>query len=106
MKTEDLEVITNSIKEKLGDEGTALIADDLALLFSENSKTYTDIQNKSKEITNLKNDKEKLIQTNGNLLLQIPMGIEKENEDSKKEDSKPFNFNDVFDERGRFKRKM
>ena len=50
MKNEELEVITNSIKETLGEESTALIADSLGLLMSENTRVYNSIVAKDKEI--------------------------------------------------------
>ena len=36
MKEEDIKTITDSIKEKLGEESSALIADDLGLLLTKN----------------------------------------------------------------------
>ena len=53
MKNEELEVITNSIKETLGEESTALIADSLGLLMSENTRVYNSLVAKDKEIDQL-----------------------------------------------------
>lgn len=107
MNSEDLEKITNSIKEKIGDDLSGVIADDLGLLITNNTKVYNDLQNKDKEINNLKDRNEKLVVANGNLLGQIPMGLDNPKDDNKdKSDTKPFDFNDMFDEKGNFKRKI
>ena len=102
MKEEDLIKLTDSIKEKLGEESSALIADDLGILYTQNKSVLEDLENKSKEITTLKDTNEKLVLANGRLLQQVPMGKEepKQVEESIK---KSFNFKDMFDEHGNFK---
>lgn len=107
MKNEDLNVITDSIKEKLGDEATALIADDLGLLISENTKVFNDLNTKDKEITRLKENNERLVLANGKLLQQVPIA----NEPSKKEPTednskKSFSLSDMFDKNGHFKKSL
>ena len=56
----------------------------------------------------LKNDKEMLIQANGNLLLKVPQAKEEESffesGNSKKEENQPFDFRTIFDDKGHFKR--
>lgn len=107
MKDEELSVITDSIKEKLGDEGIALIADDLGLLMSENTKIYNALNNKDKEITKLKENNEKLVLANGNLLQQVPVAHDipqRENHGTKEESKKSISLSDCFDEKGHFKR--
>lgn len=110
MKNEDLNVITDSIKEKLGDEATALIADDLGLLISENTKVFNDLNTKEKEITRLKENNEKLVLANGKLLQQVPIARD-DNKKQKESDEdnnskKSFSLNDVFDKNGHFKKTM
>lgn len=95
--------ITNSIEEKLGKDESAKIADDIGLLISENEKTKSTISEQSKHIDKLKADKEKLVLANGNLLRQVPMGVEKK-EVEEKETSKPINLKDAFTSNGLFKR--
>lgn len=101
--------IQASIKSKLGDENTGLIADDLANLITLNSSHEKSIKDLGDEITKLKNDKETLIQANGNLLQQVSMSNddilnpEKPREEEKYE---PFDFRSVYDEKGNFKRKL
>ena len=105
MQNDDLEAITSSIKSKLGEEATALIADDLGTLITKNTQVYNSMLAKDNEITKLKDDKEKLVIANGNLLQQVPIGTSskapKEDEEVEK---KSFNFRSVFDEKGNFKK--
>lgn len=106
MDSKELELITNSIQEKLGKENSALIADDLGVLMTKNTQAYTASVNKDAEINKLKEDKEKLVIANGNLLQKVSQ----ENSYSHREEpeaDKPkvsFNFRDAFDENGRFKK--
>lgn len=107
MKDEDLAVITNSIKEKLGDEGIALIADDIGLLMSENTKVYNTLNNKDNEIARLKENNEKLVLANGNLLQQVPVAhseARKDEHGTREESKKSVSLSDCFDEKGHFKR--
>lgn len=102
MKKEDIEKLTNSMIEKLGEEHSALIADDIGAIITDNNLMNTELQNKDNQITKLQEDKERLITTNGNLLKQIPMGFEKPKEQEKEENKNNFSFKDVFDEKGNF----
>lgn len=106
MNNEDLQASIDSIQEKLGEESSALIADDLGILISNNTKVYNSIQEMNKEITQLKSDKEKLVIANGNLLQQVPMASEYDKHQSSKEEGskKSFNLKDAFDSKGNFKR--
>lgn len=99
MKNEDYENLINGIRTKVGDEMSALIADDLTTLISDNSSMNNEIANKNSEIDKLKNDKENLIKANGNLFQQITMGEEKK---KKEEPEEEFSFYDMFDENGNF----
>lgn len=108
MQTEDFNKLINGVREKLGEENTSLIADDLAILISDNAQINTDLENKDKEIEKLGKDKENLIKVNGNLLQQVTDDKiddndfkfnEKEKEDKKE---KPFSFKAQFDKNGEF----
>lgn len=104
MKEEELKAITDSISSKLGEEASALIADDLGKLITSNSNTLTNINNLNKEISTLKDTNQKLVSANGSLLQQIPMSntpIKKE-EVIEEEEKKSFNFRDFFDSKGNF----
>jgi len=105
MKFDDIQA---SIKSKLGDENTGLIADDLANLITLNSNQEQNIKNLGDEITKLKSEKETLIQANGNLLQQVSMSTDDilKPKSEEKEEYKPFDFRSVYDEKGNFKRKL
>ena len=102
MKKEDFEKLTNSMQEKLGKENAGLIADDIGALITDNSTMLAELEKQQNEITKLKQDKENLITTNGNLLQQISMGVEKPKAEEKEEAPKKFSFKSCFDERGNF----
>ena len=76
MTEKEFEKITKSIQDKLGKENTSLIADDLGKLITDNGTMNTEMKQKDEQITKLKQDKEALITTNGNLLQQVAMGNE------------------------------
>lgn len=103
MKNEELEVITNSIKETLGEESTALIADSLGLLISENTRVYNSIVAKDKEIDQLKEKNDRLVNANANLLQRVPIATP-EPKKEEVETKKKLSLSDCFDEKGNFKR--
>lgn len=105
MKFEDIQT---SISNKLGDENTSLIADDMANLITLNSNHENTIKGLNDEITKLKKDKETLISANGNLLQKISVQDENILKPKEKEDESytPFDFRSVYDEKGNFKRKL
>ena len=103
MKNEDLQALTDSIKEKLGEESAALIADDLGVLITRNNEVVDTLDKQSKEIATLKDTNEKLVLANGSLLQQVPMG-KKEEPISEESTKKSFNFSEMFDEHGNFKK--
>lgn len=106
MNNKDFNNIINNIQEKIGEETTSLIADDLATLTTDNLTMNNEIENQNKKITKLETDKENLIQTNGNLLQQVVMGQEEKPKIQDDDDEKPkkFNFYSAFDEKGKFKK--
>lgn len=99
----NLTEISDKIQEKLGKEESGKIADDIAniLIFEESNNKI--IEEKNSEISKLKQDKEMLIQANGNLLLKVPQGKEEPQEVEKEKDPRDFDFRTVF-ENGKFKR--
>lgn len=107
MKKEDMDKLINGIQEKIGKEASGLISDDLGMLITDNTNMNKDLTNKENEINKLKDQKEKLIATNGNLLQQISMGEEEnfftKNKKEEKEKPKKFNYKDAFDTKGHFK---
>lgn len=102
----DLEKITTSIQEKLGEETSAMITDDLANIITIKSNYDKELENNKNQIERLKKDKDVLIEANGNLLQKVKMGAEPKPPESekKKTDAKNFNFSAMFDEKGNFKK--
>lgn len=106
MDNGELNTFLDSIKEKLGEENSALISDDLGNLITKNTEVYNMMGNKDKEIERLNGLNQKLISANGSLLQQVSAGFEKNPRDEDDPPKKSFNFRDAFDEKGRFKQKM
>ena len=101
MNSNDLQATIDSIKTKLGDETSALIADDIGILITKNTEIQNQIKEKDEKITQLGDKVDKLVMANSSLLQQIPMGVEQPSEKTKSED-KEFSFKSVFDEKGNF----
>lgn len=102
---DEFETSLNSIQEKLGEENSAAIADEIAKLMSYNTNIKQTIQTKDKSIQKLQSDKENLISVNGNLLQQVAMSEEnilKPNKSQDKTPNTPFNFKAMLDEKGNF----
>ena len=98
----NIEEYTNKIREKLGKDNSAKIADDIANMLTYDSKMKKDIKDRDEEINKLKKDKDMLIEANGNLLQQVAFGKE-ESKSEVIEEPKKFDFKSVFDKNG-FKR--
>lgn len=107
MDSKILDDITNSIKEKLGDDNVALIGDDLGMLITENNKSVNTINDLNKQVESLTDKNNLLTSANSRLLSQIPMEKEDTREQEKEESSKPkeFTLMDLFDDKGHFKKR-
>ena len=95
----------SSMLDKIGNEASDKILDDVAVLLTDNQQMNTALETKDKEIEKLKEDYSKLQKVNANLLLQIPVIKDEEirkNEETKT-NPKTFSYKDCFDEKGRFK---
>lgn len=99
MKEEDFNQILDNIKEKLGEDVSATIADDLGSLITKNNEVRNELLEKNNEITRLNDINGKLVSANGALLQQIPVAKKEEPEAEK---SKPeyFDYHSAFDENG------
>lgn len=107
MNSEELNSLLESINEKLGEENSALISDDLGNLITKNTEVINTLSNKEKEIDRLNNLNQKLVSANGSLLQQVSMGTERNIHNEEEETpKKSFNYRDAFDEKGHFKRKL
>lgn len=105
MKEKDFQDLIQNMQSKLGEEASGLIADDLGMLISDNKATNDTAAKYQDEIKMLRDQKEKLIATNGNLLQQISFGVEEQSkEEVKEEPRKHIDFRDFIDASGNFKR--
>lgn len=105
MKEKEMEELTNKMQEKLGKDAAALIADDIGLLISDTKKVNKQEEKYQADIQRLKEQKEKLIETNGNLLLQVSVAednISQGNKVKEEETPKPYDFRSAIDEFGNF----
>lgn len=99
MKDEDLNQLLDSIKNDIGEEVHATIADKIGQIITMNAKVQEQLSEQEKEITRLKDTNDKLVSANGALLMQVPT-IKKE--EPKVEDDKPtyYDYHSAFDENG------
>ena len=105
MKEKEFNELINNMQTKLGEEASGLIADDLGMLISDNKAVNDSESRYQDEIKMLRDQKEKLIATNGNLLQQISFGVEEQTkEEVKEEPRKHIDFRDFIDSNGNFKR--
>lgn len=96
----------NSIQEKIGQDASSLILDEIGILLTDNQSMNDTIKNKDNEIDRLKKNNEMLQNVNGNLLQQVAMGDDPDTmkpKDQDQNDIKPFDFRSAFDEYGNFK---
>ena len=107
MTEDELNKINDSIKEKIGDESFAMIGDDLGKIITGRDSMEKEIKSRDETISDLKSKNEKLVDANASLFKQIPVTsseenvVEEEHEAVRPED---VDLNDVFDEKGNFKR--
>lgn len=108
MKEDILKGITSSISEKLGEENSSIIADDIGKLITANTQTIETINSLNKRISTLEETNQKLIQANGSLLQQIPAvaDYEKHQPAPEEEEKKTFNFKTMFDKHGNFRKDL
>ena len=105
MKEKEFQDLIQNMQSKLGEENSGLIADDLGMLIADNKAVNDTAVKYQDEIKMLKDQKEKLIATNGNLLQQISFGVEEQSqEEVKEEPRKHIDFREFIDASGNFKR--
>ena len=106
MTDEELLKITESMQEKLGEENSAVIADDFGSLITANTQAQDVLREKNEEIKRLQDMNAKLIASNGALLKQVPAGKSEAKETMRSEvkEEKEISWNDVFNKNGTFKK--
>ena len=104
MTYEELETLANAIREKLGEDASALISEDLLNIVSNYKLAIDEVEKLKGEVDGLKVEKDELLKVNGKLFQKV--GFEKEEvEDEiieKHEDEKTADeiIEDLIDERG------
>lgn len=99
MDDNDLLRISDSMKEKLGEEEFAKISDCIGELITGNTQNLDTIKAKEEQITKLQDNNSKLIMANGNLLKQVPMGKD-EPQHADVEEPQKLTINDILNENG------
>lgn len=108
MKKEEMLELSKKIQEKLGEESSALIMDDLGILITDNENVNNMIASRDVEIEKQKSLNESLIRTNSSLLQQVgTQGSSVLNKREKEEEPeepkrKSFSIKDCFDRKGNF----
>ena len=99
MDEKQLSKISNSIKKKIGEENFAKISDDMGTLITGNATNLEELKKREEQINELRETNAQLITANGNLLKQVPMGVE---EPEKDEDAKPqkLQISDIINDKG------
>ena len=107
MTYEELETLVNAIREKLGEDASAMVSDDLLNIISNYKLGIDEVERLTGEVDTLKAEKDELLKVNGKLFQKV--GFEKEEvEDEiieKHEDEKTADeiIEDLIDERGEIK---
>lgn len=99
MTNKDLEEKLNSIQEKIGEEASNLILDDIALLINDNKMMNDTLSQKDDKIKTLEKRNENLQTVNGNLLQQVSMGKEPEKDIITENKPTIIDIRTVFDEK-------
>ena len=104
MKNQEFQDKMKSMQEKIGEDASNLILDDIGILLTDNQNMNTIIDDKDKEIARLKKNNEMLQNVNGNLLQQVAMGEDPDvkNNDEDETKKKVFDLRTAFDEKRKF----
>ena len=99
MDEKQLTKISNSIKKKIGEENFAKISDDMGTLITGNAANLETIKKSEEQINELRETNAQLIAANGNLLKQVPMGVE---DTTEIEEAKPqkIQISEIINEKG------
>ena len=96
----------NSIQQKLGQDASNLILDEIGELLTDNKNMNDELSKKDTENESLRKTNETLQRVNGNLLQQVAMGDDESITQKEKKEEKPkdFDFRTVFDEKRKFQK--
>lgn len=107
MSYEELATLVNTIREKIGEDASAMVSEDLLNIISNYKLGIDEVEKLTGEVDSLKAEKDELLKVNGKLFQKV--GFEKEVvEDEileKHEDEKTADeiIEDLIDERGEIK---
>lgn len=93
--------IVNNITDKLGEETTSSIGDDIANLISFQSSQQDELKKRDGEIEKLKKTNDMLVKANGSLLQQVSAYTEEKEEEIPKK-KEPLDLRTLFDKNGKF----
>ena len=93
--------IVNNITNKLGEETTSSIGDDIANLISFQSNQQDELKKRDGEIEKLKKTNDMLVKANGSLLQQVSAYTEEKEEETPKK-KEPLDLRTLFDKNGKF----
>ena len=107
MNNNDFKKIIEGIQNKIGQENSSIIADDLGTLISDNITMNKTIDEKDNVIKEKENLNQKLVFANSSLLQQI--GVPEDTSGKKPSSKEPeeeekISWDDCFDKKGRFLR--
>lgn len=106
MTEEELNTISESIKEKIGEENFATISDDMGKIITGRSSMEKEISERDTTITGLKEKNQQLVDANASLFKQIPTSSSNTSSKNEDEDELPLSnisLRDAFDKNGNFK---
>lgn len=110
MKKEEFDSKMSSMLEKIGNDNSNLILDDVAVFINDNISMNEALEKREKEIQDLKSRNETLQRVNGNLLQQVGTQVqevkETKNENVADKGKPYFNMQDIFDKNGNFKTRL
>jgi len=107
MTYEELETLVNSMREKIGEDASAMVSEDLLNIISNYKLGIDEVAKLTDEVNKLKGEKDELLKVNGRLFQKV--GFEKEEVKDeiieKHEDEKTAEevIDDLIDERGEIK---
>lgn len=104
MDEQALNKLTDSIKEKVGEETFATFSDDISEIINGNNANIANINEQEEKIAELTKRNADLVTANGNLFKRIPMG--KEVEETEEKENKKVDISSLFDGQGHFKKKL
>lgn len=96
----------DAIKEKVGEDSSALISDELLSLMTEHKATVEQNDKDAKTIESLKTEKEELVSTNAKLFRRIgfednePMTYITPQDNSKTQEDKAIKIEDIINDKG------